>query len=98
MRVEQDEQMTRIDMRSKSREGLVDGGYNAKRIRAFMLALSKTLDEKVRRSMPDDISDRQRNSALVEQSPQTNPSKPLIDMAISYPVASNPETSKSAGK
>ena len=44
VRVEHTEQMTRVDMRSKSREGLVDGGYNAKRIKVFLERLSRHFD------------------------------------------------------
>lgn len=32
---------TRVDMRSKSREGLVDGGYNARRVSAFFQQLAE---------------------------------------------------------
>ncbi|MEM9617920.1 MAG: DUF1499 domain-containing protein [Pseudomonadota bacterium] len=47
VRVEQIDQTTRVDMRSKSREGLVDGGYNARRIKAFLQDLSRQSGEQV---------------------------------------------------
>lgn len=40
LRAERDGTHTRIDMRSKSREGLVDGGANATRIKLFMTQLA----------------------------------------------------------
>jgi uncharacterized protein (DUF1499 family) len=40
VRVAEDGGRTRVDMRSKSREGLVDGGANARRIQDFLARLA----------------------------------------------------------
>ncbi len=40
IRVSDQDGKTRVDMRSKSREGLVDAGANAKRIRTFLAELA----------------------------------------------------------
>jgi uncharacterized protein (DUF1499 family) len=40
IRVSDQDGKTRVDMRSKSREGLVDAGANAKRIRTFLTELA----------------------------------------------------------
>jgi len=39
IRISRESDKTRVDMRSKSREGLVDGGCNAKRVQEFLKRL-----------------------------------------------------------
>ncbi|WP_191599960.1 DUF1499 domain-containing protein [Marinomonas algicola] len=50
IRIREDHNVTRIDMRSSSRIGVGDWGTNAERIKDFMLALEMRLHERVERS------------------------------------------------